>query len=121
MPGLTYEATLTGVGAAALGGSRVYYVAWEVLTEGPRIRRPIEGDTEHLNGVGYFALGNDLTAAGIIAGLAWQPEVWMNWERGQWIVVPTVVGTDFPAVIADHIHWSVSADAEVHLYVFGDV
>lgn len=121
MPGLIYEGTLSASGDAALGGSRVYYVAWEMTAEGPRVRRPIEGDAEKVAGLGYFALGNDLTALGAIAGVGWQPEVWMNWERGQWLVVPTVVGADFPSVIAERIHWSISPMAEVHLYVFGDV
>ena len=119
MPAVVYENTVSGVGEDSLGVSSVFYVAWEVLTEGPRVRRPIEGDSQKLNGVGYIALGNDLTGAGLISGIGWHPEIWLNWERGQWLVVPTSVGTDFPAVFADSVHWSLSPDVSVHFYVFG--
>jgi hypothetical protein len=120
MPSTTYENTVTGVGSDALGGGRVYYVAWEVTVLGARARQPTESDTEHLNGVGFLALGNDLTSLGLISGVGWGPEMWMNWRTGQFVVTPTVIGTEFPAIFADHIRWSVGVGTTVHFYVFGD-
>jgi hypothetical protein len=120
MPFVTYENTATGVGSAALGGSQVFYVAWEVTVPGARVRQPTEADLDHLNGVGFLALGNDLTAAGLISGIGWGPEMWLNWRIGQFVDTPTAVGGSFTSIFADHIRWSFGVGTEVHFYVLGD-
>lgn len=121
MPSVTYEADLVDSGSDVLGGTRVLYVAWEVTVEGPTVRRPVAEDVEALNGVGYFALGNDLTPGGLISGIGWDEAHWFNWEIGQWIVPPGQVGADFSAAVAQYIHWSVRPGTTVHIVVFGDV
>lgn len=121
MPSAIYEDVLTGEGAAILGGTRVFYVAWEVTVSGIRVRNGSESDPDALMGVGYFALGNDLTPLGLISGVGWQEAHWFNWTIGQWIPSPAMVGSDFSNDIAQYIHWAISAGSEVHLYVFGDI
>lgn len=120
MPSVIYEDTLTGAGTAIMGGTRVLYVAWELTIEGPTVRRPVAGDTEFLNGVGYFALGNDLTSGGLISGIGLLEPHWFNWEIGQWIPDPGLAGVDLTYAIAQYVHWLVKPDSEVHIVVFGD-
>jgi len=120
MPFSTFDDTVSGSGAADLGGNRVYYVAWRVTVDGNRVRQPTEDDSDHLNGVGYFSLGNALDGASDFAGDGWGDEHWMNWRQGQWIVPPGEVGTSFSRAIAGRIHWGLSAGTEVHLFVLGD-
>lgn len=96
------------------------YVAWEVLADGPRVRNPIEGDSEHLNGVGFFKLGNDLTPLGLISGVGFDEAIWFNARIGQWIAGPGSVGNDANFRVAQYIRWSISPMASVHFYVFGD-
>lgn len=120
MPSVIYEDTLTGAGTAVMGGSRVLYVAWELTIEGPTVRRPVDGDTEFLNGVGYFALGNDLTPGGLISGIGLHDPHWFNWEVGQWLPIPALAGADLTYGFAQYIHWLVKPGSEVHVVVFGD-
>lgn len=121
MPSVTYEATLTDEGSAALGGSRVFYVAWQITTEGPTIRRPHSWDPNTVIGAGFWQLGNDLTDLGLISAVGWADEHWLYATVGQWIAPPGAVGTDFSAAIAGHIRWTIAPGTAVHLYVFGDV
>ena len=115
---VVYENTVSGVGEDILPGGRAAYLGWEVLTQGPRVRNPMESDPDHLNGVGFLSFGNDLSSAGLISGVGWQSEIWLNWLIGQWIVIPTQVGADFGVLFADHVRWSLSVGSSVHFYVF---
>lgn len=120
MPFVTFEDTLTDSGSSPLGGSRVFYVAWEITVLGPTIRHPNTWDVDALVGVGHWELGNALDSGGLIAGVGYDSPHWIGWEIGQWIVPPGVVGADFSAAIADHIRWTIEPGTSVHLYVFGD-
>lgn len=120
MPSVTYEATISGAGEATLGGSRVFYVAWEIAIIGPSVRQPQVWDPNFLLGIGHWELGNDLADLGLIPAVGWGEAHWMNSEVGQWIAPPGVIGTDFSAALATRIRWSIPAGTEVHLYVFGD-
>jgi hypothetical protein len=121
MPGTIYDDTLTDSGSAALGGSRVYFVAWEVKDFGPVARHPSFWDTDQYVGIGHWELGNDVTPGGILSGIAYDAPHWINRELGQWIAPPGQVGSDFSSAIAQYISWTLSPGVEVHLYVFGDV
>lgn len=121
MPSAIYEDTLVDSGSAVMGGSRVFYVAWEVIGAGPSVRNPSSWDLITQIGVGYWQLGNDLTSLGLISGDGWGEPHWIYSEIGQWIAPPGIVGTDFSAAIADRIRWVLSPGTSVHLYVFGDV
>lgn len=121
MPSTIFEATISGVDSDIMGGTHVYYVAWEVTVQGVRVRNSIEGDSAQLLGVGTFQLGNDLTPLGLISGVGFQEPHWMNSEIGQWIPTPGQVGASFTSAIAQYIRWSISPGTEVHLYVFGDI
>ena len=120
MPSTTYEATLSGTGDAVLGGSRVFYVAWEITTQGPTIRHPHSWDPNTLLGAGFWQLGNDLTALGLISGIGWGEAHWLYSLIGQWIAPPGIIGTEFSAALATHIRWTIPPGTDVHLYVFGD-
>lgn len=120
MPFITFDDTISGQGAAALSGSRVFYVAWEVTTLGPAVHEPNAWDTDALLAVGHWELGNALDSGGLIFGVGYDVPHWMGWHIGQWIAPPGVVGAEFSAAIADHIRWTVSDGTEVHLIVFGD-
>jgi hypothetical protein len=120
MPSILYENTVSGVGYAALGSNTVFYLAWNVTFLGNRVRQPTESDSEHVNGVGFLSLGNDLTALGSISGIGWGPEMWLNWTIGQFVAPPGIVGSAFSAWIADHVRWSLGAGTFVHFYVFGE-
>jgi len=121
MPSNIYESSLTDSGVATLGGSRVFYVAWEVTAAGPTVRTPSSWDLTTQVGVGYWQLGNDLSPLGVITGDGWGEPHWIYAEIGQWIAPPGVVGSDFSAAISDRIRWVLSPGTTVHLYVFGDV
>jgi hypothetical protein len=120
VPSVIFEDSLTDAGTTVMGGTRVFYVAWEVVTDGPRVRPGMEEDTDALLGVGYWSLGNDLTSLGLISGIGLGEAHWMNTRIGQWVVPPGLVGADFSIAIAQYIHWAISPGTEVHLYVFGD-
>lgn len=120
MPYISFSDTVAGQGSASLSGNRVYYVAYEVTVDGPRVRTPHEADGETLNGVGFVCLGNDLTAAGIVSGVGWDRELWMNSRRGQFIADGGQVASGLIRWFADHIRWSVGAGTSVRLYVLGD-
>lgn len=121
MPSVIFEDDLIDAGTVVMGGTRVLYVAWEVTIEGPTVRRPVAEDSEFVNGVGYFALGNDLTPGGLISGIGLDDPHWFNWEIGQWVVPPGQVGADFSSAIAQYLHWMVKPGTTVHIVVFGDV
>lgn len=121
MPSIIFDDTLTDLGDSVLGGTRVYYVAWEITVDGPVVHPPNAWDAYTTIGVGHFELGNDLTPAGSISGIGWSEPHWFNSAVGQWIVSPGQVGTDFTQEIAQYIRWAISPGTEIHLYVFGDV
>ena len=120
MPSILYENTVSGVGYAVLGSGTVFYVAWNVTVLGNRVRNPTESDVEHVNGVGFLALGNDLSPLGAIEGIRWGPEMWLNWTIGQVIVTPTIVGSEFTGLLANYVRWSLGVGTTVHFYVFGE-
>lgn len=120
MPFITFNDTVSDSGAAALGGSRVFYVAWQMTTRGPTVRNPSPWDLDTLLGLGHWELGNSLDSGGLIFGVGYDAPHWMGWEIGQWIAPPGVSGTEYSAAIADHIRWTVEAGSEVHLIVLGD-
>ena len=120
MPFTTFEDTLTGSGSAALSGTRVLYVAWEITVEGPAVHQPSVWDTDMRLGVGHWELGNDLTSLGLISGVGYDEPHWLDTPIGQWVTRPTAVDTAFGYTFADHIRWSLTEGTEVHLYVFGD-
>lgn len=120
MASVIFENTLTDSGVAELGGTRVFYVAWEVTVAGPTIRPPATWDSDAIIGAGHWSLGNDLTSLGVINGVAFDAPHWLYAEKGQWIAQPGVVGTEFSASIAQYIQWTFAPGTEVHLYVFGD-
>lgn len=121
MPSVTYEATLTDVGSSILGGSRVFFVAWEVTVVGPTVRMPRFWDTSARVGIGHYSLGNDLTPGGLISGVGYGSPRWFERLVGQHVVTPGQVASDFAADIAQYIEWSIEPGTEIHLYVFGDV
>lgn len=120
MPSTIFEDTLTNSGSSVMGGTRVLYVAWQVTVSGPGVHPPNSWDSVLTLGVGHWELGNDLTPLGILSGIAYGEPHWMNFEPGQWIAPPGLVGTEFSYAIAQYIQWSLSPGTEVHLYVFGD-
>lgn len=121
MPSIIYEDSVSGAGSAIMGGTRVFYVAGEVTTEGPTVRRPNDWDTDSLVSVGHWQLGNDLTSGGLITGVGWDVPHWIYTSPFQWVVPPGQIGADFSAAIAQYIRWAISPGTEVHLIVFGDV
>jgi hypothetical protein len=120
MPSTIWEDTVTDSGSASLGGSRVLYVAWEITAAGPGVRNPSSWDLHTQVGVGFWQLGNDLTALGLISGIGWSEPHWIFSEIGQWIAPPGLVGADFSYALAGSIQWVISPGTEVHMYVFGD-
>lgn len=121
MPSAIFDSTLSGSGSSAISGTRVFYVAWDVIVPGPQVRNPNLWDTTAVVGIGHFNLGNDVSSLGILSGVAYAEDHWMGAILGQWIAPPGIIGTEFSAAIADHIQWSISPGTSVHLYVFGDV
>lgn len=121
MPGVIFEDDLSDAGESVLGGTRVYFVAWELISGGPTVRNPNGWDVNEWLGIGHFQLGNDLTPGGIISAVGYGDVHWLNSEVGQWIVEPGAVGSDFTSIIAQYIRWAISPGTSVHLYVFGEV
>jgi hypothetical protein len=121
MPGVIYEDSLTDSGDAIMGGTRVYFYAWEVISAGANVRNPNQWEVNTLVGVGHIEFGNDLTPGGLISGIGWGKPQWLHTEVGQVVVSPGQSGTDFTSDIAQYIRWSFSPGTEVHLYVFGEV
>jgi hypothetical protein len=120
VPSVIFEDTVSGTGESIMGGTRVYYVAWEVTTEGPTIHRPNSWDVDSVVRVGHWELGNDLAPLGLISGIGYGEQHWMNALSGQRIVIPTLSGADFTALLAQYIRWAIAPGTEVHIYVFGD-
>ena len=120
MPSPIFEDTLTDTGESVLGGGRVFYVAWEITTFGPTVHTVNDWDTNTLVRVGHWELGNDLTPLGLISGIGYGEQHWMNVAVGQWIAPPGQVGSDFSSAIAAYIRWAIAPGTAVHLYVFGD-
>lgn len=119
MPSVLFESDVSGVDVADIGSADVLYVAWYVITRGPRVRLSIEGDDSQLTGVGSFALGHNLSSLGAPWGIAYEPLVWLNWAEGIWSPTPSVVGGGFTSQFAERIRWSLSVNTSVHLRVFG--
>lgn len=119
MPGIIYEDDLTDTGSAILGGTRVYFVAWEITIFGPTVRHPSYWDVDQYVGVGHWELGNDLTPGGAISGIGYDAPHWINAAIGQWISPPGDVGGTFNSAIAQYVRWAIAPGSEVHLYVFG--
>jgi hypothetical protein len=120
MPSISYDDTVSGHGSVSLTTNRILYVAYEVTAQGRRVRTPRDADPDTLNGVGFISLGNDLTPAGIISGVGWAPEMWLNAVRGQFIAEGYDFSTGYGRWFADHLRWSLSEGTEVHIYVLGD-
>lgn len=120
MPSISFNDTVSGHGSVALDTNRVYYVAYEVTAQGRRVRTPRDADPDTLNGVGFLSLGNDLTAAGIISGVGWAPEMWMNAVRGQFIADGGELSGTLLRWFADHLRWSLSEGTSATVYVLGD-
>ncbi len=120
MPSVIYEASLTDAGDAVMGGTRVYYVAWEITTHGPAMHHYAQWDPYTETRAGYVQLGNDLTPGGLISGIGYDAPIWFNNDIGQWIVKPTLSGSDFTALLAQYVRWALTPGTEVHLVVFGD-
>jgi hypothetical protein len=120
MPSISFDQTVSGHGSATLSTDRIYYVAYRVTVDGPRVRAPRGADAETLNGVGSIQIGNDISAAAILSGDAWGPEMWLNSRQGQFIADGHELSGSFFRWIADRIRWDLSAGTEVHLYVLGD-
>lgn len=120
MPGVIYEDTLMGAGDAVMGGTRVYYVAWQITTPGPSVGSGPVWDPYTVLRAGYWQLGNDLTPAALISGLGWSDPHWINTEIGQWIAPPGEIGAEFSAALAQYVRWALTPGTSVHLYVLGD-
>lgn len=120
MPFATFSASVSDSGEASLGGSRVFYVAWEVTTPGPGVIPGPTWDPYTRQKVGFWQLGNDLTSLGIISAIGYDAPHWMNFLVGQWIVSPTADPAGFTTVFADHIRWALTPGTVATLYVFGD-
>lgn len=120
MPSVIWEDTVSDAGSSVLGGTRVYYVAAEIVTLGPTVHAPSTWDTNTVLGVGHWQLGNDLTSLGLITGIGWGDPHWINSVISQWIPSPGLVGSDFSVAIQQYIQWTIAPGSEVHMYVFGD-
>lgn len=120
MPFIAFDETLSGVDSVDIGANRVYYFAWEVTVDGREVRHASALDSEQLLGVGYVALGNDISSGGILSGDAWQAPYWLNWRHGQFIATPQDLGGTFGRVIAHRLHYAFTPGTEVHLYILGE-
>jgi hypothetical protein len=121
MPSISFDDTVSGQGSATLSTDRVLYLAFLVTVDGRRVRTPRDADGATLNGVGFVTLGNSLTAAGILVGDAWGPELWLNTRQGQFIADGhEVASAGFMRWIADRFRWSLSEGTSVHIYILGD-
>lgn len=120
MPFVALDDSYTGSGSVGIGATRVLYLAWEVTAQGPRVRQPLDSDSETLNGVGFIQFGNDLTAAGVISAVGWDEQHWLNTVHGQLVASGGDVSTGYDRWIADHLRWSFSLDTEVHMYLLVD-
>ena len=120
MPFVTFDDTISGVDSVDLGGNRVLYFAWLVTVDGRKVRSPSSDDPTQLAGVGFIQFGNDITSGGILSGDAWQPPYWLNSRQGQIIANPQDQGGGFGRIIASRLHYAISPETEVHLYVLGD-
>src|SRR6266536_1820776 len=119
MPATRFDSDVAGVGTATFANSEVLYIAWHVLTEGPRVRRPWEGDTEQILGAGYLQLGDDLSAIGDGASDHWDAPIFLNSVAGRWLCVPSSLSGVFMPVTATRIRWFLSPSTSIHLHVFG--
>lgn len=120
MPGVIFDDTVSDAGSAHMGGSRVYFVAYEVLDFGPSARHPSYWDINTWVGLGYYQLGNDLGPGGLITGIGYGDPHWFNTDIGQRVVSPGEVGSDFTSDIAAYIRWTLVPGVSVRLYVLGD-
>lgn len=120
MPSISFDDTVSGQGSSTLSTDRVLYLAYRVTVDGRRVRSPRDADGATLNGVGFVTLGNDVTAAGILSGDAWGPELWLNSRQGQFIADGHEVFSGFLRWIADRFRWSLSEGTEAHIYILGD-
>lgn len=120
MPSISFDDTVSGHGSATMTTNVVLYVAYRVTVDGRRVRTPRDADPDTLNGVGFVTLGNDITAAAILSGDAWGPEMWLNCRQGQFIANGGLIDGTFIGWIADRIRWSLSEGTEAHIYVLGD-
>ncbi|HET6346426.1 MAG TPA: hypothetical protein VFH51_15950 [Myxococcota bacterium] len=120
MPFVAFNDLVSGEGSTTLTADRVYYLAWAVTVEGPRVRRPQESDLHTLNGVGFVQLGNDLSPGGIILATGWGPQIWLNTDYGQVVADGGEVSGGFLRWIASEVRWSLGLGTEIRLVVFGD-
>lgn len=120
MPSISFDDTVSGYGSSTLATNVVLYLAYRVTVDGRRVRTPRAADPDTLNGVGFVTLGNDLTAAGVLSGDAWGPEMWFNNRQGQFIANGGLLSGSFFAWIADRFRWSLSEGTSAHIYILGD-
>jgi hypothetical protein len=120
MPYTVFDSDISGAAAASLSGSRVLYIAWNVLVDGPGVHLGATIDPLALLGVGLVALGDDLTVIGDGAGDHWHAPIWLNIRAGLWTPEPAADPSGFTSMVATRIRWAISPGTSVHLHVFGD-
>lgn len=120
MPFGLYDADISGSGSAALGGSRVLYVAWDVTDLGGTGHLGGSVDDEAILGVGGFALGDNFAIGSGSAVDRWHGFVWFNTQYGLYVPSPAADASGFLADVATRIRWSLTTGAAAHIYVFGD-
>lgn len=120
MPFAVYESDISGDGSAALSGSRVLYVAWDVTDLGGTGHLAGSVDDLAIVGVGGFALGDNFAIGSGSAVDRWHPFVWFNTQYGLWTPSPAATASDFLSEVATLIRWSLTVGAAAHIYVFGD-
>jgi hypothetical protein len=120
MPFSLYDADISDSGSAALLGSRVLYIAWDVTDLGGIGHLAGSVDDEAITGVGGVALGDNFAIGSGSAVDRWHPFIWFNTQYGLWTPSPAADGSGFLYEVATRIRWSLSVGAAAHLYVFGD-
>jgi hypothetical protein len=120
VPFALYDDDISGSGSAVLGGSSVFYVAWDVTSIGYQARNTGSLDELNFAGLGGFALGDSFSIVGGSAVDRWHEFHYFNVEFGLWTPEPSAVGGSFAVAIATRIRWSLSFGTTCHLYVYGD-
>lgn len=120
MPFNVYDADISGSGSAALSGSRVLYIAWDITDLGGLGHLAGSVDDEAIVGVGGVALGDNFAIGSGSAVDRWHPFIWFNTQFGLWTPSPAALSGGFLYEVATRIRWSLGIDAAAHLTIFGD-
>jgi hypothetical protein len=120
MPFTLYDADISGSGSAPLGGTRVFYVAWDITNLGALGHVSTGIDDNAVLSVGGFALGDNFAIGSGSAEDRWHEFHWFNSEFGLWTPIPSADSTGFLSVVATRIRWAFGVDGTAHIYVFGD-